>query len=72
MRAVRNGTLSVNVAAKNFGTPPSTLKDRISSRIKHGTKSRPTPYLEDVNCFSLLPWDEARLKERYIIYWRVL
>jgi len=27
--------------------PPSTLKDRISGRVKHGTKSGPIPYLDE-------------------------
>ena len=47
MNAVREGTMGANAAAKTFGVPPSTLKDRISGRVKHGTKSGPTPYLTD-------------------------
>ena len=54
MKAVRDGTLSANVAAKTFGTPPSTLKDRISGRVKHRTKSDPTPYLDDGEEIELL------------------
>ncbi|ORU94637.1 MAG: hypothetical protein A6F71_09420 [Cycloclasticus sp. symbiont of Poecilosclerida sp. M] len=30
-----------------LGVPPSTLKDRISGRVKHGTKSGPIPYLDE-------------------------
>ncbi len=47
MQAVRDGTMSANMAARSFSVPPSTLKDRISGRVKHGTKSGPIPYLDE-------------------------
>ena len=38
----------VNKAADEFGVPRSTLKDRLSGKVVHGTKSGPTPYLSGV------------------------
>ena len=35
----------VNQAARAYGFPLTTLKDRISGRVIHGTKSGPKPYL---------------------------
>jgi len=37
--------MSANKAAAKHGVPPSTLKDRISGRVKHGTKPGPASYL---------------------------
>jgi len=45
MNAVRDGIMSANMAARNYEVPPSTLKDRILGRVKHGTKPGPIPYL---------------------------
>ena len=45
IRAVQDNGSSANQAAKTFGVPPSTLKDRISGRVLHGTKPGPAPYL---------------------------
>jgi len=39
------GGMSGNKAAAKHGIPPSTLKDRLSRHVKHGTKPGPTPYL---------------------------
>ena len=44
---VRKGTMSTNAAARTYDVPPSTLKDRISGRMKHGTKPGPIPYLDE-------------------------
>ena len=46
--AVRDGTMSSNMASRTYNVPPSTLKDRISGRVKHGTKPGPIPYLTEV------------------------
>ena len=43
--AVQDKGSSVNRAAKLFGVPPSTLKDRLSGRVVHGRKPGPAPYL---------------------------
>jgi len=40
MEAVKSGKLRVNQAAKEFGVPTTTLKDRISGRVKHGKKPK--------------------------------
>ena len=45
MKAVEAGEMGRNRAALEFGVPPSTLKDRLTGRVKHGTKPGPTPYL---------------------------
>ena len=46
MEAVQTGTaFSINQAARDYGVPPSTLKDRLSGRVIHGTKPGPRPYL---------------------------
>ena len=39
--AVQDKGISSNHAAKLFGVPPSTLKDRLSGRVLHGTKPGP-------------------------------
>ena len=39
MEAVSHGTVqSINMAAKIYAVPPSTLKDRMSGRVLHGKK----------------------------------
>lgn len=45
MEAVKSGKMGQNRAARVFGVPISTLKDRISGRVKHGTNPGPSPYL---------------------------
>ena len=44
IEAVENG-YGVNQAAKEHGVPKSTLKDRLSGRVVHGTNPGPRPYL---------------------------
>ena len=45
MEAVKSGELRVNQVAKQFGAPTTTLKDRISGRVKHRRNPGPEPYL---------------------------
>ena len=45
IEAVRSGTMGANRAARTFNVPASTLKDRLSGRVKHGTNPGPAPYL---------------------------
>ena len=45
LKSVQRDGLSDNMAADLHGVPRSTLKDRLSGRVKHGTKSGPKPYL---------------------------
>ena len=44
MNAVSKGC-SVNRAAAEHGIPRTTLQDRISGKVQHGTRPGPTPYL---------------------------
>jgi len=44
MEAVRSGE-GINQAARLHGVPSTTLKDRISGRVKHKTNSGPCKYL---------------------------
>ena len=45
MAEVQDKGTPANQAAKMYGVPPSTLKDRLSGRVVHGTKPGPVPYL---------------------------
>ena len=45
MKAVQDGRMGVNRAALEFQVPRTTLKDRISGRVVHGTNLGPKPYL---------------------------
>ena len=46
MEAVTDRTaVSINQAAREYGVPASTLKDRLSCRVVHGTKPGPVSYL---------------------------
>jgi len=44
MEAIHTATCGVNEAAIMYGVPATTLKDRISGKVKHGTKSGPPKY----------------------------
>ena len=48
INSVQKGHLSGNKAADLHGVPRSTLKDRLSGRVQHGTKPGPAPYLSKV------------------------
>ena len=48
IKAVRDGTLGTNMAARTFSITSSTLKDKISGRVKHGMKSGPVHTLMKV------------------------
>ena len=45
LHSVLQDGLSGNNAADIHGVPRSTLKDRLSGQVKHGTKPGPKPYL---------------------------
>ena len=47
LKAVEEGQL-VNQVARDHGIPKTTLKDRVSGRVTHGTNPGPTPYLSTV------------------------
>ena len=38
MKSVADKKMTIRGAAKQFGVPYSTLKDRIHGRVQHGTK----------------------------------
>ena len=43
----KKGTNFYYKAALLHGVPPTTLKDRLSGRVAHGTKPGPVKYLND-------------------------
>jgi len=45
MAAVKDGSMGINMAAIAHGVPRTTLKDRLSGRVIHGTKMGPKSYL---------------------------
>ncbi len=47
MNSVRDGRMGVNEAARTYGLPPSTLKDRVNGRVAHGTLPGPRSYLTE-------------------------
>ena len=44
MKAVEDGS-PINQAAREHGVPKTTLRDRLSGRVTHGSKPGPKPYL---------------------------
>ena len=47
IEAVKDGTMSINKSALLHGVPPTTLKDRLSGRVKQGAKPGSRPYLNN-------------------------
>ena len=45
MDTVKKGIMGANMAALEHGVPRTTLKDRLSRRVIHGTNMGPKPYL---------------------------
>ena len=45
MKDLRDGKMSINQYATVYGVPRTTLKDRLSGRVEHGTKPEPKAYL---------------------------
>ena len=48
MRAVQDGEMGVNQASREYGVPTTTLRDRISERITHGTPMGARSYLNQL------------------------
>ena len=48
MEAVLSERMRNNNTASVFEVPPTTLKDRLSGRVKHGVNPGPIPYLSKV------------------------
>ena len=42
---IHGSSPSINQAARDHAVPPSTLKDRLSGRVLHGSNPGPSPYL---------------------------
>ena len=47
MEAVETGESGINRAAVDHGVPKTTLKNRLSGRVKHGKKPGPECYLNE-------------------------
>ena len=47
LEAVKSGETSINQAAKDHGIPRTTLKDKVSGRVAHGTKPAHPKYLNE-------------------------
>lgn len=47
MEAVKSGSTSINKSALFHGVPCTTLKDRLSGKVKHGSKPGPRKYLSN-------------------------
>ena len=45
LEAVKEGEIGTSRATRTFGVPATTLKKRLSGRIKHGTNTGPPPNL---------------------------
>ena len=56
MEAASSGNISINKASELYGVPKTTLKDRLSRQVVHGTKPGPKPYLR--------PEEEKELVDR--------
>ena len=46
IKSVENGSSGINQAALLHGVPKTTLKNRLSGRVVHGTKPGQRPYLD--------------------------
>ena len=46
VNSVEKGSSSVNQAALLYGMPKTSLKNRLSGHVVHGTKPGPRPYLD--------------------------
>ena len=45
LNEVKQGKYSTNKIVQMYGVPCSTLKDRVTGKVKHGTNPVPRPYL---------------------------
>ena len=48
MEAVMNGKTSINKAGVMYNVPCTSLKDRLSRKLVHGTRSGPKRYLNEI------------------------
>ena len=55
--------MPVKHAARLFGVPKSTLRDRVAGNVKHGTNPGPVPYLTNAEEAELAGF--WKIEERY-------
>ena len=65
LKSVKDGTMSCNRAATEFGVPKTTLKDCVSGRVIHGYKSGKAPYLSHAEEQELYDWLVLRASTSY-------
>ena len=75
MEAVRDGRMGTNTAGRTFEVPPSTLKDRFSIRVRHGSKPGPAPYLDEAEEDELVQFlmksaAMEKQRESFLALWR--
>ena len=54
IEAVRSGKFGINQSARMYSVPPTTLKDRISGLVKHGSRPGPHPISHKLKKMNLL------------------
>jgi len=59
LRDVTKGVLGVRRAALEYGVPKSTLSDRVTGRVRPGSKSGAPRYLNDEEEEELVRWISA-------------
>jgi len=71
IEGVKLGEMSANKAAKEFDVPLTTLKDRISGRVRHGRNPGPEPYLnqdeESSLAILLVRWGMGKLSKMLFV-----
>ena len=45
LKAVQEGTMSINCGATEYGVHKTTLQDQVARRVMHGSNPGPKPYL---------------------------
>ena len=69
--AIESDGISQNQAADLHGVPLSTLKDRLSGRVLHGTNPGPQPYLSSEEDSELAAYF-VELKRVMVLQWMSL
>ena len=54
IQTVNSGDIGPNLATRMFDVPATTLKDRLSGRVKHGSKPGPASYLTEEEEYELV------------------
>ena len=72
IEAVKDRKMGVNCAAREYGVPRTSLKDRLSGRVEHGRKPGPLPYLTSQEEDELASFLKKAAKlgcGKYIAHW---